>query len=183
MTDLDQIRRALSDLTDAVDAMLQRSTPIRNEYIKDHVDLCSAATLEILDRIVQAAASAGREAVDASKVFRDWCLLNRRKGRKTAPLSWLDRFAAVWTDRLAESTANSSPAPSVKAEANQDVAEAAAPAPARNRQFHESDLQRRIGRAAYESRVAIAMMKFRCGRFAAALAVHGMAVSAGEIRP
>lgn len=183
MTDLDQIRRALSDLTAAVDAMLQRSAYMRDDSIKDHVDLCSAASTEILDRIVQAAAAAGRGAVDAAKIFRDWCLLNRRKGRRTAPLSWLDRFVAVWTDRLAESTSKSAPVLATKVDANQDVAEAAAPAPARNRQFHESDLQRRIGRAAYESRVAMAMLKFRCGRFAAALAVHGMAVSAGEIRP
>ena len=54
-------------------------------------------------------------------------------------------------------------------------------APSNNRGFHEADLCRMIGQAAYDARVLEVIRQFSCPRFAAILAVHGSAVLAGEI--
>ena len=54
-------------------------------------------------------------------------------------------------------------------------------APVKNWRFHERDLERRIGREAYEVRVSAMQARFGLNRFAAVLAVHGEAVKAGEI--
>ena len=54
-------------------------------------------------------------------------------------------------------------------------------APSSNRQFHASDLCRLIGQPAYDARVLDVVRQFGCPRFAAILAVHGRAVTAGEI--
>jgi hypothetical protein len=54
-------------------------------------------------------------------------------------------------------------------------------APSGNRQFHESDLCRLIGQAAYDARVIDVIRQFGCPRFTATLAVHVRAVMAGEI--
>jgi len=56
-------------------------------------------------------------------------------------------------------------------------------APAGNRQFHATDLQCRIGLAAYKDRVKAMAERFGCGEFAAMLAVHGEAARRGEINP
>lgn len=57
-----------------------------------------------------------------------------------------------------------------------------AAAPSRNREFHASDLCRAIGQAAYDARVLDVIRQLYCSRFTAALAVHGRAVLAGEIK-
>ena len=62
------------------------------------------------------------------------------------------------------------------------LADMARPAPFSNRQWHKSDLIRRIGEPAYDGRVAALIERYGGGRFAAELAVHGQAVRAGEIK-
>lgn len=54
-------------------------------------------------------------------------------------------------------------------------------APSANRQFHASELCRAIGLVTYEARIRNVMRQFGCLRFAATLAVHGQAITAGEI--
>jgi hypothetical protein len=54
-------------------------------------------------------------------------------------------------------------------------------APVKNWRFHERDLERRIGRDAYETRVRAMQARLGLNRFAAALAVHGEAVGRSEL--
>lgn len=54
-------------------------------------------------------------------------------------------------------------------------------APSANRHFQQRDLERLIGRDAYEQRVQQLQGLLKVNRFAATLAVHGAAVEAGQL--
>lgn len=121
------------------------------------------------------------EKMDVQYLWAGFCGLNRRNGRKQVPLAWLIGF-------LRKYPAKEHPAAPARPQAAADagaitLADMARHAPFSNRQWHRSDLIRRIGQTAYETRVAALIDLYGGGRFAAELAVHGQAVRAGEIKP
>jgi hypothetical protein len=63
----------------------------------------------------------------------------------------------------------------------QELLRLIATAPSKNREFHSAELNRLIGKAAYDARVRDVVDHYGCPKFAAKLAVHGNAVKLGEI--
>jgi hypothetical protein len=121
--------------------------------------------------------------VDTQVIWERFIAFNRQRGNVSVPAGYLLGFMRRW--RNAPKAVQEEKSETVKAVPVDPVqAEFAAlirAAPVRNRQFHEADLCRAIGQEAYGTRVIGIMTQFGCRRFAAALAVHGRAVMAGEI--
>lgn len=122
--------------------------------------------------------------VDTQAIWDAFRVFNQARGNAIVPAGYLLGFMRKWRTmpRETQKAANkplleASPVPPNIAEAQV----LARPAPAKNRHFHRMDLERLIGRVAYEVRVAAMMDCLGLGRFAASLAVHGQAVLAGEI--
>lgn len=119
--------------------------------------------------------------VDVQVIWERFLAFNRAKGNTAVPAGFLLGFMRKWRVSPGEARKASEPEP---AAVPPNIAEAQAlarPAPSGNRGFHRQDLERLIGRVGYEIRVAAMMKRLSLGRFAAALAVHGQAVKAGEI--
>jgi hypothetical protein len=117
--------------------------------------------------------------VDTQVIWDAFRTFNRAKGKEEVPAGYLLGFMRKWRTGGAAPT-RVEPEPVLDA-ANAEVAALIRHAPVINWRFHERDLQRIVGREAYEERVGAMQAKLRVNRFAAALAVHGEAVSAGEI--
>lgn len=130
------------------------------------------------------------EKLDTQYLWNGFCGLNRRNGRERVPLAFLIGFLRKYptTPPQASTTPPKVPPPApVRPQVAADagaiaLADMARPAPFSNRQWHKSDLIRRIGQPAYDGRVAALIERYGGGRFAAELAVHGQAVRAGEIK-
>ncbi len=121
--------------------------------------------------------------IEAKAIWDRFLAFNRAKGNKSVPAGFLLGFMRKW--RLAPEAQAHVPE---RVEAIMDegilrAQEMARYAPTRNRAFHQRDLERLIGVAAYRSRIAGMAEKLGLGRFTAALAVHGEAVRSGEIVP
>lgn len=121
--------------------------------------------------------------VDTQAIWDRFMAFNKSRGNVAVPAGFLLGFMRRWRT-------SPSAAASVTADAEpQCVLDAPEPelhrlikaAPSKNREFHASDLRRKIGPAAYEGRVLDVVRRFGCPRFAATLAVHGRAVMEGEI--
>lgn len=129
------------------------------------------------------------EKMDVQYLWSGFCGLNRRNGREHVPLAWLIGFLRKYPTTPPQASATPPKAPQTAPIRQQTAADAGAitladmarAAPFSNRQWHRSDLIRRIGQPAYEARVAALIERYGGGRFAAELAVHGQAVRAGEI--
>ena len=127
------------------------------------------------------------EKLDAQYLWSGFCGLNLRNGRDQVPLRFLIGFLKKYPRKRTDWTvsrpaaAPTPPEPTTIDPATRSLVELARPAPYENRYFHKADLQRHIGTDPYEGRVAAMMDCFSCGRFQAELAVHGEAVSRGEI--
>lgn len=122
--------------------------------------------------------------VDTQAIWDAFRAFNRARGNDEVPAGYLLGFMRKWrtVPRETQKVANK-PLPEA-APVPPNITEAqvlARPAPARNRHFHRMDLERLIGRVAYEFRVAAMMDCLGLSWFAASLAVHGQAVLAGEI--
>lgn len=123
--------------------------------------------------------------VAAHTIWERFLAFNRAKGKAKVPAGFLLGFMRKW--RVGVRTASPAEAEQVQTQMeipDQDIEalRLAAPAPAKNWQFHRADLQRRIGLDRYEDRIQTLMDRISIGRFAAMLAVHGQAVLAGELR-
>ena len=131
------------------------------------------------------------EKMDVQYLWAGFCGLNRRNGRKQVPLAWLIGFLRKYPTKPPQAPATppkARPTPAIRPQVTADtsaiaLADMARSAPFSNRQWHKSDLIRRIGQPAYDGRVAALIDLYGGGRFAAELAVHGQAVRAGEIKP
>ena len=122
--------------------------------------------------------------VDTQVIWERFLAFNRARGNARVPAGYLLGFMRRWRTHPSSTAPTSSSAPEPRRKADptmQELHDQIRAAPSSNRQFHASDLCRLIGQAAYEARVVDTVQQFGCPRFAAALAVHGQAVLAGEI--
>ena len=117
--------------------------------------------------------------VDTQVIWDAFRTFNRAKGREEVPAGYLLGFMRKWRTAGAVPS-RVEPEPIVDAK-SAEIAALIRHAPVKNWQFHERDLQRIIGREAYGERVRAMQARLGVNRFAAALAVHGEAVSVGEI--
>jgi hypothetical protein len=122
--------------------------------------------------------------VDTQVIWDAFRAFNRARGNEQVPAGYLLGFMRKWrasSPKLApRTTARSEPARKEDPRM-QELHDQIRAAPSANRQFHASDLCRLIGQTAYDARVLDVVRQFGCPRFAAILAVHGRAVTAGEI--
>ena len=121
--------------------------------------------------------------VDIQAIWDRFLAFNKARGNAAVPAGFLLGFMRKWRTSLgveASPKEVKTPQP-VLDPRERELREHIAAAPSANRQFHASDLCRRIGQEAYEARIHQIITQFGCLRFAAMLAVHGRAVMAGEI--
>lgn len=121
--------------------------------------------------------------VDTQVIWDRFLAFNRSRGNDNVPAGFLLGFMRRW--RTSIGTVNrpvTVPTPERALDLReQELHDQIKAAPSGNRQFHASDLCRRIGQAAYDARILEVIRQFGCPRFTATLAVHGRAVMAGEI--
>jgi len=117
--------------------------------------------------------------VDTQVIWDAFRTFNRAKGNDEVPAGYLLGFMKKWRTAGAVPS-RVEPEPVVDAK-SAEVSALIRHAPVKNWQFHERDLQRIIGREAYEERVRAMQVRLGVNRFAAVLAVHGEAVIAAEI--
>ncbi|MFM8690993.1 MAG: hypothetical protein ACKODC_01040 [Limnohabitans sp.] len=136
------------------------------------------------DLIKAAKASLACWNVDTQVIWGRFLAFNRARGNAAVPAGFLLGFMRKWrtSPPTKSRDTNDGPAHLLTSDPKvEELNELIRVAPSKNRGFHESDLCRLIGRAAYEARVLDMVRQFSCPRFAAILAVHGRAVLAGEI--
>ena len=121
--------------------------------------------------------------VDTQVIWERFQAFNRARGNAAVPAGFLLGFMRRWrTSPGKESLPKAAPTPECAPDPReQELHDQIKAAPSGNRQFHASDLCRRIGQAAYDARILEVIRQFGCPRFTATLAVHGRAVMAGEI--
>lgn len=119
--------------------------------------------------------------IDARHIWERFIAFNRARGNAEVPAGYLLGFMRKWRTsvRSVPTEVGQQRAP-VSPEERAFIALTSA-APLANRHFHAADLIRKIGVQGYEGRVADIIRRFGCQRFAATLAVHGQAVTFGEI--
>ena len=135
------------------------------------------------DLIKAAKASLACWNVDTQVIWERFLAFNRARGNAAVPAGFLLGFMRQW---------RTSPHAVVKPVADVALKRVSTPkdlelqrlisaAPAKNWQFHASDLRMLIGQPAYDARVRDLALRFTCPKFAAILAVHGQAVLQGEV--
>ncbi|MEP3329255.1 hypothetical protein [Sedimentitalea sp.] len=123
------------------------------------------------------------EAMDTQFLWAGFHMLNCRNSHAHTPLSWLVAFVRKAKPKF-QSAAKAPPKQAAPTPACADpVTLMARPAPFSNKDFHEINLQKIIGKDAYDERIAAIQKTYGAGRYAARLAVHGQAVKDGIIRP
>ena len=135
------------------------------------------------DPIKVAKASLACWNVDTQVIWDRFLAFNRARGNTAVPAGFLLGFMRKWRtspDAPAKSDVDVTP---MRASTPEDLElhRLIAAAPSKNRQFHASDIRRLIGQAAYDARILHVVRQFGCPKFAAILAVHGLAALAGEI--
>lgn len=136
------------------------------------------------DLIKAAKASLACWNVDTQVIWERFLAFNRARGNAAVPAGFLLGFMRKWRTTFSPSATVPvvEPAPEGSVDPRkQELHALIRSAPSANRQFHASDLCRHIGQAAYTARVLDVVRRFGCPKFAAILAVHGLAVMAGEI--
>ena len=152
--------------------------------IKEGVSVYQTPWATFIDRFKQGTPA---EQVDTQFLWNGFCGLNRRNGHESVPLRFLIGFLSKYPRKKQGSSPNPTeisapPAPSRTVTPDQRrLIEMAQAAPFANRHFHKSALQSAIGMDAYEARVERMTNRYRASRFSAELAVHGEAVTRGEI--
>ncbi|MBQ2262108.1 MAG: hypothetical protein II336_12140 [Loktanella sp.] len=121
--------------------------------------------------------------VDAQEIWDRFVAFNQARGHKTVPAGFLLGFMRRWrtSSNIATSPEKEHVPQPVRDLHRLELYDHIRAAPSKNRQFHASDLCRKIGRAAYDARIRDVVRRFGCPSFTASLAVHGQAVLAGEI--
>lgn len=116
---------------------------------------------------------------DARHIWERFRAFNRSRGHSRVPAGWLLGFMRKWRVNAGESPM--APAEEVQALSKSQLVlqSLIARAPVANRDFQERALRKSWGDGGYEQRLKAMMQRFGCGRFSAALAVHGAAVGAG----
>jgi hypothetical protein len=135
------------------------------------------------DLIKAAKASLACWNIDTQVIWERFLAFNRARGNAAVPAGFLLGFMRRWrTSPDAAVKPNVHPAPKLDSTPKyRELQRLISAAPAKNWQFHAADLRRQIGEIAYDARVAKMEGQLGCPRFAASLAVHGLAVLAGEI--
>ena len=135
------------------------------------------------DLIKAAKASLPCWNVDTQAIWERFLAFNRTRGKVAVPAGFLLGFMRKWRNGPTEATGgHPTKIQTVRHRPQeQELLSVIRCAPSGNRQFHEADLCREIGQTAYNERVELMMERFECPRFAATLAVHGLAVRSGEI--
>ncbi|NJM81083.1 MAG: hypothetical protein HC844_00100 [Tabrizicola sp.] len=136
------------------------------------------------DLIKAAKASLACWNVDTQVIWERFLAFNRSRGNAAVPAGFLLGFMRRWRTASPNTSQDPKDGPAELRTYDRKVEELnelIRVAPNNNRGFHETDLRRLIGQAAYDARVLDMVRKFSCPRFAAILAVHGRAVLAGEI--
>jgi len=121
--------------------------------------------------------------VDTQSIWDRFVAFNKAGGNSAVPAGFLLGFMRKWrtsADASARPIESAKPKRVIE-EAERELHRIIAAAPSQNREFHASDLIRLIGKEAYDERVLDAAQHFSCLGFAATLAVHGLAILAGEI--
>jgi hypothetical protein len=121
--------------------------------------------------------------VDTQVIWDRFLAFNRARGNDKVPAGFLLGSMRRWRTSPGAEVGPEAAAPPqpVQDPRERELHNHITAAPSANRQFHASDLCRKIGEAAYERRINEVIRQFGCLRFTAALAVHGRAVLAGEI--
>lgn len=122
--------------------------------------------------------------VDTQVIWERFMAFNNSRGNAAVPAGYLLGFMRSWRTSMSPCKTVLVADVALQRSVNpmeQELADLIRAAPSSNRNFHASDLCRRIGPAAYEARVLDVVRQFGCPKFAAILAVHGSAVLAGEI--
>jgi hypothetical protein len=121
--------------------------------------------------------------VDTQAIWDRFVAFNKARGNSAVPAGFLLGFMRKWRSSASAGTRSSADANPrrVLDTAEKELHHLIKVAPSKNREFHASDLCRLIGQTAYDVRVLDIVRQFGCPNFAAILAVHGMAVLAGEI--
>ena len=121
--------------------------------------------------------------VDTQAIWDRFLAFNKARGNEAVPAGFLLGFMRKWRTPPG---AASHPATTHNPECEHGSKELElhrliAAAPSGNREFHGTDLRRLIGQAAYDARVLDIVRQFGCPNLEEMLAVHGKAVTAGEI--
>lgn len=121
--------------------------------------------------------------IDPRYIWERFIAFNRARGNTQVPAGYLLGFMRKWRTAVRSIPAEAKPVEEPVALDTEERVFLALTraAPVANRQFHAADLIRKIGAQGYEARVAEVVRQFGCQRFAATLAVHGQAVTIGEI--
>ena len=121
---------------------------------------------------------------DTRHIWERFLAFNQRRGQDAVPAGYLLGFMRRW--RSGHKGAPTTPIPELAQSPTmkeRELQKLIALAPFANRHFHESDLRRKLGQAAYEQRVAETAVAYNCTGFSAKLVLHGLAVRGGEIAP
>ncbi|WP_149139716.1 hypothetical protein [Gemmobacter caeruleus] len=121
--------------------------------------------------------------VDTQIIWERFMAFNRARGNAAVPAGFLLGFMRQWrtSSRAAPVPTKGERTQSEHDPVERELHRLVQAAPSRNREFHASELRRRIGQAAYDARVLDVVRQFGCEKFTATLAVHGRAVRAREI--
>ena len=121
--------------------------------------------------------------VDTQAIWERFVVFNKARGNTAVPAGFLLGFMRKWRACPAAKQRYQARFDPVRHDPPQspELVALIKAAPTANRHFHESDLCRKIGKLAYEERVQAKMARLGCLRFPAMLAVHGLAIRAGEI--
>ncbi len=121
--------------------------------------------------------------VDTQAIWERFLAFNRQRGNDSVPAGYLLGFMRRWRNVLAVRQTVQTEVVSASAvdPVQQEMLAIIQAAPVANRQFHEADLCRRIGKTVYENRITSAVERYGCARFTAMLVVHGQAVRVHEI--
>jgi len=121
--------------------------------------------------------------VDTQAIWERFVVFNKARGNTAVPAGFLLGFMRKWRACPAAKQRDQARFEPVRHDPPQspELVALIKAAPTANRHFHESDLCRKIGKLAYEERLACIKVRFGCLRFPAMLAVHGLAIQAGEI--
>lgn len=119
--------------------------------------------------------------VDTQAIWDRFLAFNRTRGNAAVPAGFLLGFMRKWrSDRTAKKCEPSCVGQEIKP-GDRKAMELARPAPFQNRHFHQNDLERLIGREAYDERIRVMQVRLSVTGYLAALAVHGEAVKTSEI--
>jgi hypothetical protein len=121
--------------------------------------------------------------VDTQAIWERFLAFNRARGNSSVPAGFLLGFMRKWRIEGNRSVQQQQGCGSPVSAGFARAVALSRPAPFHNRYFYQSELERQIGATAYERRISEMQMTLDVSRLAAMLAVHGEAVTSGEVNP